>query len=339
MKYFVVFLSLVLLGPVYGETVWQKTQGDFSAKVTQSKEILKNSENLELSLELHYPSDYTINPAALTTKLLQNNTALPAPFKLVSLKTNKTPEGTVLSYELSPQWEGKFDLSFYAIEFKHTSKKDLKPVTIISGIFPVQIKFEKSELETPFEPAPLMNFSTKLPIKVDYQNKKTIARERLNAIEDNKSLAENSQRLTKMLATLLFIGCLILWIKLNKKSPIISEKEKIATARSKALKSLEQIENQKIEGENSYKMLYTNLSQTIRTYLEDCYRLKAPQKTTQEFFSASNLENFPTTIPLEELKEFLWLSDQVKFAKLIPHEKEFQHAVRMAKNFVNKDGA
>ncbi len=124
MKLFIFFLGLLLVAPVYGEKVWQTTQGNFSVSVTLAKDVLKSFENVNISLELHHPPDYEVSVDSLTNKLMQNNTALPPPFKLVSVETKKTQEGTTLNYELSPQWEGKFDLSFYAIDFiTHSGKK------------------------------------------------------------------------------------------------------------------------------------------------------------------------------------------------------------------------
>jgi len=340
MKLFIFFLGLLLVAPIYGEKVWETTQGNFSVSITLEKNVLKSFENASISLELRHPPDYEVSADSLTNKLMQNNTALPPPFKLVSVETKKTQEGTTLNYELSPQWEGKFDLSFYAIDFvTRSSKNKGVPVTIISGIFPIQVKFEESIPRASFETAPLMNFSTKLPVEINYQNKKAIENQMLNEVERNNSLIENSQRLVKMLAALLFIGCFILLIKFNKVSSTIPQEKKIANARTKAMKSLEKIEMQNNEDKSPYHLLYAKLSEIVRIYLEDRYQLKAPQKTTQEFFADLNSENFPASIPREELEEFLSFSDQVKFAKLVPREKEFEQALQTAKSFVDRDGA
>lgn len=339
MKHFILLLTLLFFYPLLGEKTWQMSEGEFSAFITQSHEVLNSLENLKISLKLRYPEGYQVNPEALTANLLQNNTALPAPFTLISVDKKTQKNETTLNYILSPEWEGKFHLSFYAINFFETKDKTKKPITIISEVFPVQVDIETKNIPTTFEPAPLMTFSTKIPIKVDDQNKKEIESLVSKEIENNQSLIENSQRLGKILSTLLFLGLFILWVKYNKGSHKPSKEEKITTTRLKAIESLKLLEKQNIEGQIAPKALYTGLSTTIRSYLEDRYELEARAKTTEEFFEDSNIQQLQKIVSVVELKDFLTASDKVKFAKLQPSKEDFQSAVHAFKHFIDKDEA
>ena len=81
---------------------------------------------------------------------------------------------------------------------------------------------------------------------------------------------------------------------------------------------------------------YIAVSDTIRSYLENQFGLKAPEMTTEEFLEAaareSNLKDEHKTL----LSNFLTNCDLVKFARYGPDEAEMKSAYESAKQFVDE---
>lgn len=77
----------------------------------------------------------------------------------------------------------------------------------------------------------------------------------------------------------------------------------------------------------------TQISDTVREYLEDHFKLHAPDRTTEEFIEELRSTSILTLDQQLSLAEFLARCDLVKFAKQEPHESElrilFEAALRL----------
>jgi len=127
---------------------------------------------------------------------------------------------------------------------------------------------------------------------------------------------------------------IILYDKFKKQAAIRASipksADEIAYARLNKLKADD------LAGKGLVKEYYTALSGIVREYLENRFRFRAPEMTTEEFLESirvsSKLENEYKDI----LKEFLSHCDMVKFAKYGPLPIEMVDVFSSAERFVDK---
>jgi hypothetical protein len=72
------------------------------------------------------------------------------------------------------------------------------------------------------------------------------------------------------------------------------------------------------------KQFCTLVSNTIRTYLEERFNFRAPERTTEEFLRELQTTDLLTAEQKESLGKFLESCDLVKFAKYEPRENELR---------------
>ncbi|MBF0419045.1 MAG: hypothetical protein HQL78_02640 [Magnetococcales bacterium] len=83
---------------------------------------------------------------------------------------------------------------------------------------------------------------------------------------------------------------------------------------------------------------FVQLSDIIRHYLGDQFHIRAPEKTTQEFFDAAAVSPDLTAEHRGFLYRFLEFSDQVKFARHQPTQQSVEQALAAAENFLRQTG-
>ncbi|MBF0109886.1 MAG: hypothetical protein HQL76_11985 [Magnetococcales bacterium] len=83
---------------------------------------------------------------------------------------------------------------------------------------------------------------------------------------------------------------------------------------------------------------FVRLSAIIRHYLEDRFRIRAPEKTTEEFFEAAGQSPELTAEHRGFLFRFLEFSDQVKFARHRPTPDHVSQALQAAEDFLHQTG-
>jgi hypothetical protein len=80
----------------------------------------------------------------------------------------------------------------------------------------------------------------------------------------------------------------------------------------------------------------TRVSNALRTYLEDRFKLHAPDRTTDEFLEELGRAPFLSTSQREALADFLARCDLVKFARDEPNETELRGLWDTAMRFVDQ---
>lgn len=90
----------------------------------------------------------------------------------------------------------------------------------------------------------------------------------------------------------------------------------------------------------AFKPFYSELSGIVRHYLEDRFKINAPEMTTEEFLVYVRSTAVLTMDQKRFLQEFLNGSDMVKFAKHEPNINEALENLRLAKELflATKDG-
>ncbi|MGZ4964283.1 MAG: hypothetical protein ACXWBP_08215 [Limisphaerales bacterium] len=84
------------------------------------------------------------------------------------------------------------------------------------------------------------------------------------------------------------------------------------------------------------KPFTTVVSDTLRTYLEERFTFRAPERTTEEFLYELQSSNLLTSDQKVSLAEFLSQCDLVKFAKYEPTETELRSLHGAAMRLVNE---
>jgi hypothetical protein len=101
-----------------------------------------------------------------------------------------------------------------------------------------------------------------------------------------------------------------------------------------ALEKLKKLEDEKLWQKGEIKKFHIDLTDIIREYMESRYNMMAVESTTAEIID--QLRNYlDDRIIIEKVREFLELSDLVKFAKLIPIPDENEKCMKVAYEFVD----
>ena len=101
-----------------------------------------------------------------------------------------------------------------------------------------------------------------------------------------------------------------------------------------ALKKLEEIKKLKLWQHEKTKEHHSQISETLRAYIEDRFGTIALEQTTYEIAYSLKLKDISPN-RLEQLIEVLKLADLVKFAKEKPLPNENEDSLTKAFEFVN----
>jgi hypothetical protein len=139
-----------------------------------------------------------------------------------------------------------------------------------------------------------------------------------------------------ILALLILLGYLLRRFIKNRKyrrslfgKPIVIDPPHIV-----ALRSLEKIRSEKLWQNSQEKLYYTSITDTLRIYLEEQFKIQTMEKTSSEILDSLSKEKIEPKV-FKELEGFLKLSDLVKFAKYKATSDENENAVPVAVRFVN----
>lgn len=137
---------------------------------------------------------------------------------------------------------------------------------------------------------------------------------------------------------LALVGIIVLLIyiirRYRKKKPLIQlPKKPVLKPHEKALQELEKLRIRKLWQEGRVKEYHTLLTDIIRIYLFDQFRVDAIEMVTYEIMSAVENVNISNEAK-SKLKELLELADLVKFAKAEPLPDEHDKCYKNAEAFV-----
>ena len=139
-----------------------------------------------------------------------------------------------------------------------------------------------------------------------------------------------------IIAVIVILGYLYWKYRKNKKpltSFFISETPPLEP-HIKALMELERIKEEKIWQQNQEKRYYSELTETLRNYIEERFLIPAMESTTDELINVMSKGKVAEKTTIESLKNILQQSDLVKFAKYIPLSEENDKNLSAAFEFV-----
>ncbi|NJB71294.1 hypothetical protein GGR42_001756 [Saonia flava] len=142
-------------------------------------------------------------------------------------------------------------------------------------------------------------------------------------INVDKSNLELWKTLLWILIPLLIIIGLIYWFVLRKKPLSEKEKEALLPPFDRALLELKRLESSKYLIQDEYKQYYSELTDIVRSYLEEDVHVSALESTTDQLIDRLEMLKDAGELDLEEetiqqFKQILQTADLVKFAKSKP---------------------
>lgn len=136
---------------------------------------------------------------------------------------------------------------------------------------------------------------------------------------------------------LLFIAIVILLIlylrKRKKNQPLFVKAKPTEPAHIIALRKLDEIKQQKLWETGKVKQFHSELSDTIRYYLDERFELSTLESTTEEIIKAVKSVDQDQEWHTK-LKELLELADLAKFAKFTPMQSENELSLKHAYKIV-----
>ena len=122
------------------------------------------------------------------------------------------------------------------------------------------------------------------------------------------------------------------WI--NKPEKIVEE-TKIPVSIT-LLENLKTLEEKKYWQNGKYKKFYSDLSEILWTFLEARYEISTFEKTSDEILNSLKWKNITKEIH-QNINHFFTVSDEVKFAKLTPLQKDNVESFKMIKSLIENE--
>ncbi|MEM9143547.1 MAG: BatD family protein [Bacteroidota bacterium] len=125
------------------------------------------------------------------------------------------------------------------------------------------------------------------------------------------------------LGVLALLGGLLYWFVFRKKPLTEAEKEALLPPYDRALLELKRLENSKYLIQDEYKQYYSELTNIVRSYLEEDVNVSALESTTDELITKLELLKDAGELELDkgtltQFKQILQTADLVKFARSKP---------------------
>ena len=147
------------------------------------------------------------------------------------------------------------------------------------------------------------------------------------------SFEELSPYLLALLILALLIYAIVWYIKKREKAPAdIKTVERVIPPYEIALNELEKLNAKKLWQEDNVKEYYSELSEIIRTYIENGIGTPAMEIPTQEILFQLHQKGIDTT----KLKELLTRADLAKFAKAKPIQIENEESLKIGYDFIHQ---
>lgn len=123
--------------------------------------------------------------------------------------------------------------------------------------------------------------------------------------------------------------------KRKENQPIFFKPKPRIPAHIPALENLEALKKKELHKQEDLKPFYTKLSTIVRKYMEDRFKIPAPESITTEIINDFNQTEFASDDMNNKLRDLLSLSDMVKFAKDEPDNYKNEMMIEYAFSFVN----
>lgn len=129
------------------------------------------------------------------------------------------------------------------------------------------------------------------------------------------------------------LAALALWRYLRRSAPVVAP---ALPAWEVALNRLRELNQRDLPATGKLDIFYVDLSSILRYYVEDRFRIRAPEQTTQEFIEDAASQGVFSEVQQQFLAEFLRQCDRIKFARLQPGLEDAMEHFKQVRLFVKE---
>ena len=132
------------------------------------------------------------------------------------------------------------------------------------------------------------------------------------------------------------LAAFLIWFAFVRKKPVpevVAPPPPPPPPHVTALRRLQALRTDKSWQRDEIKAYVTELTGTVRDYLEGRYGIPAPERTTGQILQALQVENLTPT-QRDQLREMLTVADLIKFAKARPEDAFYETQLDRAEAFV-----
>lgn len=179
-------------------------------------------------------------------------------------------------------------------------------------------------------PAPMLSLEERYPVELNDKEQRAL-KERNEA---KRNVALFKEREVPWFS-LFLVGAAILYVIFGgrKEKPRELSKEEIEkTLQEETIIKLQQLKMEK----KTPDQFYVELTQILRSYIEQFYGLPAETSTTEEFFNKVQTDKALVKLDSQGLSEFMQSADRVKFARQDATEEDLRRALEYAISFIRK---
>lgn len=328
-----------------GEITWKNSETPgFAFTLNAPNGTVSVVSRVQVKVIAKSPLGYSVDREKLRSNLMNYIGYESPPFSLLSEEALKKIDGTeVITYTLNPNIPGEHVLTFGGIVFEPENVGDGKVIKVATGTFSLQVVLSKDIKEYLGLEAPLMPLSARPPVDMSPENREKYVKNPQiieKELERYRKFSENKDKSYVGYGFFLLFKIMIVFFVLTKTfskgSKFISQKTAIKNAREHAFETLESLENSNLFNTKKYDLYYDALADTLRSFIEEAYHLKAPTMTTQEFIE--HIAKDPILDDDEQiaLNRFLQYADIVKFAKQMPTQDKCRDAFEMTKEVIEQ---
>lgn len=133
----------------------------------------------------------------------------------------------------------------------------------------------------------------------------------------------------------LVAAAVLLYLRIKRKKPLIgTTQQPQLPPDTRALQRLEQLRQQQLWQQGKTKEYYTELTDTVRVYLEEACNIQSTEMTTDQTLDAFQTSPACTSESENQLRQILQSADMVKFAKSQPQPYQHDLALGQATDFI-----
>lgn len=295
-----------------------------------SQRSLDLDEHLTVRLEAVVPEGYRWEPLSLQAglDLLGEESGF---FTLVSEGYERVEGREVVTLTLEPWRSGEALIRFLPVRLI----SDIgPPIELYSSVFSVSVN-SLPPTEEQVSPSPLLPLRDRPVLALNEGN-----RQRLEQDEEHRQVvldaADASSRHRRYLLWLMVIlvasGLVVILARRVRWQP---PEPPPRDPRAVALLALEELVAKGLPEKCIFDLFYVELTAIVRRFVEDCYKIRAPEQTTEEFLSEASRHPAFDAKTKSSLREFLSLADLVKFARHHPTLEQCIETLDAARLFVS----
>jgi len=328
---------VVLTASLTASESWSvKGPNGFAASAVISKQEILLPEAFTIELQFSFSEGYHLDEKVLLANLLRNPRTGVAPFLLLSVDKESLPkqEGAnseKWTFHLEPQQAGRYGLTFLDILFLPNAAGE-KPEKLVSGILDINVILPKQQGPVVLPLEATLGLSGIFPIDLNAKLRADLHQKMIDEEPGrNRLLWDNKRFPWEILCFLMALCGGALYYKYAPRKKPLAQTVLVSQLHYHAASEiLHHLQEQPEIDPSLAQNFIVELSNAVRSQIEEKYHLNVLPDTTEEFFSQLKSADVLDPQKLAKLKEFTKLADQVKYASHIPKLEECLAAKKAA---------